>query len=58
MVRRFKPGIGPMLMGLVLFVVTLVGVHTFVRSLIGREIADVSVVVLFFGGLIFLTWRS
>jgi len=57
MVKSFKPGWLPMLIGLALFVAALVGVHMFVSSFIGREIADVSIVVLFFGGLMWLAGR-
>lgn len=58
MVRGFKSGWLPMLIGLLLYVAALFGVHTFVGSVLGREIADLSIVVLFFGGLIFLAGRG
>lgn len=50
MVRSSKPNLVTGLLLLVLFVGGLVTVHLTVGSLIGREVADVSVLVLFFVG--------
>lgn len=58
MVRSLrKPALLPMLIALTLFVGALFGIHTFVDSNLGREIADLSVVVMFFGGLLLLAGR-
>lgn len=53
-----KPSLLPMVIALVLFVGALFGVHTLVDSYLGREIADLSFVVIFFGGLLLWAGRG
>ena len=50
MVYRSRPSLATGLLLLVLFMVGLVAVHLTVDSVVGREVADVSVMVLFFVG--------
>ncbi len=51
MVRPSKPGILPSAILLTLFLAALVSVHLTVDSEIGRQIADISILVAFFAVL-------
>lgn len=49
MPSRSHPSILPLVILLALFFGALIAVHANVESLIGREIADFSILILFFG---------
>lgn len=57
MVRPSKPSLLPLAILFGLFVIALFAIHANVTSLVGREIADLAVLVTFFGGLFIWTSR-
>lgn len=57
MVRPSKPSFLPLAILFVVFVIALFAIHANVTSLVGREIADLAVLVSFFGGLFLWTSR-
>ncbi len=58
MVRTSKPGLLPLVLLLALFIGALLAIHLNVASLLGREIADFSVLITFFTLLLFLVSRA
>lgn len=51
MVRSSKPSLLSGVILLALFIGGLVAVHVFVDAVVGREIADVSILIVFFVGV-------
>lgn len=56
--RPFRPGILPLVILLALFSGALIAVHVNIESLIGREIADLSIVIVFFGAITLWATRA
>lgn len=57
MVRSSKPSLLPAFIWLALFFVGLIAAHMYVDSVLGRQIADISLLIAFFGGLLLWSGR-